>query len=931
MSALVRRLAVVAATALAALGFGLVHARAAQANTYVVCGYGTAYTLGSGGSSCMTLSAAVTAAEGTFGSDTIDMLPGTYCPVDLEGSLNSPISFVGVGIAGLDLSGGPFSLTGPEAGLTTFKYDSLHCGSVPLAVVKLNTFVSAGPPITFENLTIDASGGPSYGIYASGNSADLSLRDVVVENAPTLGVYYVTGFSAFHDYSLDVEKSAILGNNAGVQVVGFGSVYDSTVSGNTTGIDLPNNYDVSLGSDTISHNATGVVAGCCGNNLQVVDTVVAGNTQDCGATNDWESPSSSSWNNLVGSFSCPTNGARDVRNAGVTVAALAENGGPTPSITPPSGAPGAGLAPCGLHGVDQREFLVSGACDIGAVQESADGTIDVSASPLALGVIDTGTANFGTVDVENLGGDLAGVSSVSISGSGWAITNNGCTYALLFQGSNGFCGVSVKVTPTSDGAWNGTLTVHTSAGTVHIALTSQAVTRETGQDDSYDVPGASLDVAASGVLANDQTGAAIDEVLTQPSNGTLTGPAVDGSFTYTPNGGFIGDDSFQYTVIGGGLYESHPITVTLHVLGYTLSLDAPSYSSTAGGTFTIEATVTPLRNFTGDVCFDLADTNGSTWPSSVSPGSGYPSCSSGGEGVVARAHVTLDGTNPSIVDLPVNVAVDAAPGLQPLEVIASSDSAPSAIAPFGLSLPNTDGPAVTDFHPSVGGAGTTVTINGSNLTGATAVKFGGHDAASFTVDSDSEITAVVATATPSGTIAVTTPLGTGTSSGSFTFVAPPTITTFTPGSGGVHATVTLTGTNLALTTQVQLNGASCSFTAVSATTLTFTVPTGATSGTIHVTTPGGSATSGTSFTVSPPPTITSISPGTGPIGTVVTITGTNLAGTVGVMLGSVVTVPTSVGATQVVFTIPPGAASGTVKVLTTSGSATSIGTFTVTG
>ena len=68
-----------------------------------------------------------------------------------------------------------------------------------------------------------------------------------------------------------------------------------------------------------------------------------------------------------------------------------------------------------------------------------------------------------------------------------------------------------------------------------------------------------------------------------------------------------------------------------------------------------------------------------------------------------------------------------------------------------------------------------------------------------------------------------------------------------------------------------------------------------------------------------------------PVGTSVTITGTNLDGTVGVMLGSVVTVPTSVGPTSVTFTVPPGAASGTVKVLTTSGSATSADTFTVTG
>ena len=165
----------------------------------------------------------------------------------------------------------------------------------------------------------------------------------------------------------------------------------------------------------------------------------------------------------------------------------------------------------------------------------------------------------------------------------------------------------------------------------------------------------------------------------------------------------------------------------------------------------------------------------------------------------------------------------------------------------------------------------------------------------------------------------------------FTFFAAPTIASFTPGGGGVHATVTVAGTNLSGATHVRLNGVSAPFSAVSATKLTFTVPEGSSSGTIEVTTPGGTVTSGGSFTVSPPPAITSISPGSGPVGTTVTITGTNLGGAVGVEMGSIVTVPTSVSATEVTFTVPPGAASGPVKVLTTSGSAASAAAFTVTG
>ncbi|MGH2971910.1 MAG: IPT/TIG domain-containing protein [Gaiellaceae bacterium] len=166
-----------------------------------------------------------------------------------------------------------------------------------------------------------------------------------------------------------------------------------------------------------------------------------------------------------------------------------------------------------------------------------------------------------------------------------------------------------------------------------------------------------------------------------------------------------------------------------------------------------------------------------------------------------------------------------------------------------------------------------------------------------------------------------------------TFSAP-TITAFSPGSGGVHATATVTvnGTNFGGATAVKLGGVSAAFSVVSGTQLTFTVPAGAPpqSGTITVTNPGGTGTSSGTFTVLPPPTISSLSPTSGPVGTPVTITGTNLGGTVAVQLGSLITVPTNVSATQATFNVPPGAATGTVKVLGTGGSATGPGTFTVT-
>ena len=81
-------------------------------------------------------------------------------------------------------------------------------------------------------------------------------------------------------------------------------------------------------------------------------------------------------------------------------------------------------------------------------------------------------------------------------------------------------------------------------------------------------------------------------------------------------------------------------------------------------------------------------------------------------------------------------------------------------------------PSVTSFNPTSGDTGTSVQIYGSNFTDATSVTFGGTEAASFTVDSDTTITAVVGGG-DTGKIGVVTPYGTGTSSNDFTYTIGP--------------------------------------------------------------------------------------------------------------------------------------------------------------
>jgi hypothetical protein len=76
-------------------------------------------------------------------------------------------------------------------------------------------------------------------------------------------------------------------------------------------------------------------------------------------------------------------------------------------------------------------------------------------------------------------------------------------------------------------------------------------------------------------------------------------------------------------------------------------------------------------------------------------------------------------------------------------------------------------PVVSAVTPGSGWPGTTVNLTGSGFTGATAVSFNGT-AATFSVSSDTQLSATVPAGASTGPIAVTGPAGTGTSSSSFT-------------------------------------------------------------------------------------------------------------------------------------------------------------------
>src|SRR5258706_2112639 len=115
-------------------------------------------------------------------------------------------------------------------------------------------------------------------------------------------------------------------------------------------------------------------------------------------------------------------------------------------------------------------------------------------------------------------------------------------------------------------------------------------------------------------------------------------------------------------------------------------------------------------------------------------------------------------------------------------------------------------------------------------------------------------------------------------------------------------------------TAVMFNAASASFTVTSATAIQATVPAGATTGPLSVTTPGGTATSTRNFTLIPAPTITSFTPTSGPLGTSVTISGTDFTGATAVTFNAVSASFTVTSATPFQSPGRPGGAAGPVRV-----------------
>ncbi|POX54096.1 IPT/TIG domain-containing protein [Streptomyces sp. Ru72] len=240
-------------------------------------------------------------------------------------------------------------------------------------------------------------------------------------------------------------------------------------------------------------------------------------------------------------------------------------------------------------------------------------------------------------------------------------------------------------------------------------------------------------------------------------------------------------------------------------------------------------------------------------------------------------------------------------------------------------------PVVSSVSPSQGplAGGTTVTVTGTGFTGATAVQFGSSAAASFTVLSSTQISAVTPAGSGTVNVAVTTSQGTSTQSVSYTYVAAPSVSSLAPGQGPTSGgtSVTLTGTGFTGAGAVRFDATpAASFAVFSATRIIAVTPVHpAGAAAVTVTTPGGTSSPddpNTYFYYAALPSLTDVAPPSGASagGTLTTLTGNGLVGATAVRFDTTPAASfTVVSATQITAVTPAHAAGAAAVTVTTPG------------
>jgi uncharacterized repeat protein (TIGR01451 family) len=287
--------------------------------------------------------------------------------------------------------------------------------------------------------------------------------------------------------------------------------------------------------------------------------------------------------------------------------------------------------------------------------------------------------------------------------------------------------ITVQATNFSDTAASGNFTVEvlSNAGAV-LTTESLALSIPAGeaQSLSFNWP-SSLDIGAYQVRGTLQTGGNQEEIFTDPIAIGAPPPLLNLSASPIADNGTVAlGSTLDYTLAIENVGE---MALTDVAAGFTLPSDVQIVSMSDGGT-----------QVGSDVQWQLS-----------------------GLAIGETRTVTAQILVPTTF-----VGPNQGRYLESTPYLTSSESPDAFGSLLTLLVLGPAAPEIAGFTPTSGTAGTTVTINGTNLTGVTDVAFNGTLAV-FTPISTSQITATVPDGATTGPIEVTTPGGTVNSTGNF--------------------------------------------------------------------------------------------------------------------------------------------------------------------
>jgi hypothetical protein len=200
----------------------------------------------------------------------------------------------------------------------------------------------------------------------------------------------------------------------------------------------------------------------------------------------------------------------------------------------------------------------------------------------------------GGVLVDAQADDSSNLTAVLVSSTQNGTLNLNSDGTFTYQPNAGFVGTdSFTFVAQSDSGSVSDVTTATIAVTdLAPSAPDQQFTVRAGQTFVADAPG----LAAQATDEDDQ----VQIQLVQPTQHGTVQVNPDGSFTYQPDAGFVGTDTFVYRSFDGALFSDTNGTVTLTVEDNPPTVTGESYEMAAGGTLTADSTHSVLSQAYND-------------------------------------------------------------------------------------------------------------------------------------------------------------------------------------------------------------------------------------------------------------------------------------------------------------------------------------------